>query len=115
MARELTGRGWKVLEQRLRTRWAEVDVLARRGTELAIFEVKSGTRAADGRTQFDPKRHLTRRQAARLRRALAGLAPSFDDVACLRLVQVSVTWQGAASPCVEWHLLWRGRAGRKGP
>ena len=113
MARELTARGWQVLEQRLRTRWAEVDVLARSGDKLAIFEVKSGTRAAAGHTQFDPKEHFTPRQQARLRRALVGLAPHFAGALELRLEQVSVIWLPHARPSLKWRLLWRGQAGRR--
>jgi putative endonuclease len=61
----LRRRGWRVLGQRVRTRWGELDIIARRGDTIAFFEVKTlGPRKRGMRTEINGKaRHRLRRAA----------------------------------------------------
>jgi putative endonuclease len=70
----LMAKGWRILGFRLKTRMAEIDLLARRGAVLAVIEVKSRTtiEAALGAVTAD--------QAARLRRAGAAVAAGRPDL-----------------------------------
>ncbi len=72
-------KGYRIVAFRLRTREAEIDLLARRGPVLAAVEVKSRTtvEAALEAVGFD--------QRARIRRALAAYAGRRRGLATLRL------------------------------
>lgn len=65
VARRLEGEGWKIIGQRIRTRWGELDIIARRADTIAFIEVKT---AGPGRIGVDEavdarSRHRIRRAA----------------------------------------------------
>lgn len=67
-AEHLRAQGLRVLEQRLRTRHGEIDLLCRRGRLYVAVEVKARSRLAA------PERTVTAAQRERLHRALRSLA-----------------------------------------
>ncbi len=74
----LMARGYRILGFRLKTRQAEIDLLAMRGGVLAVVEVKRRTNLAAALES------VTHDQRERLRRAGAGLAasrPALKDAA----------------------------------
>lgn len=71
----LTGDGWKILAHRARTRWGELDIVARRGPLLAFAEVKTA-----GHNRASPEAVVDRRAQQRLRRAaVAWMAANAGD------------------------------------
>jgi putative endonuclease len=54
VARRLTAAGWEIVERNARTRYGELDIVARDGETLVFVEVK-GARAG---TQFGPERPI---------------------------------------------------------
>lgn len=60
--------GWRILAQRARTPWGEVDLVARRGTMLAFVEVKARASAAEADMALD---HFRLRRVAAAAEALA--------------------------------------------
>lgn len=68
--------GWRVLSWRSRTRWGEIDVVARRGRLITFLEVK-----AAGPRRVDPGRVVDERAQHRLRRAaVAWISTHESDV-----------------------------------
>jgi putative endonuclease len=49
-------RGWRILDQRVRTRAGEVDLIVRKGNLVAFVEVKTRARAADLDIAIDERR-----------------------------------------------------------
>ncbi len=45
--------GWRIVGQRLKTPWGEVDLIARRGRTVAFIEVKARSRTTDLATAID--------------------------------------------------------------
>ncbi|MEW6575937.1 MAG: YraN family protein [Pseudomonadota bacterium] len=45
--------GWRIVAQRLKTPWGEVDLIARRGKTIAFIEVKARTKQLDLATAID--------------------------------------------------------------
>ncbi|QDU67161.1 YraN family protein [Engelhardtia mirabilis] len=75
--RTLTRAGWSVVGRRLRTEFAEVDLLARRGSELRLVEVK--TRRFDRDVPLEhlpyrPRESIGPRQRASLERAARSIS-----------------------------------------
>ncbi|MFL5872957.1 MAG: YraN family protein [Solirubrobacterales bacterium] len=67
VATRLTAAGWEIVERNARTRYGELDIVAREGGTLVFIEVK-GARAG---TQFGPERPILaidRRKQQRVRR-----------------------------------------------
>lgn len=60
--RALEARGYRVLERRYRTRFGEIDIVARDGTTLVFVEVKTGA----GRRFGDPMAWVTLQKQRRL-------------------------------------------------
>jgi len=52
-ARWLRLQGWRIVAQRLKTPWGEVDLVARRGKTIAFIEVKARTKQLDLATSID--------------------------------------------------------------
>jgi putative endonuclease len=73
----LMAKGWRILGFRLKTRAAEIDLLARRGEVLAVVEVKRRSTVEQALAAVTPD------QAARLRRAGAAIAAGRPDLARL--------------------------------
>lgn len=71
--------GYRILARRLRTPVGEIDILARRGSVLAIVEVKAR------HTRTAALESLTARQRARLQRAAQWLMASRADLATLQV------------------------------
>jgi putative endonuclease len=69
-ARELVRAGLQILARRLRTPWAELDLVGREGATLVVVEVKTG-RAGP---RFRPAMRVRAEALARLERAARGLA-----------------------------------------
>ena len=59
---ELTRRGYEILERRYRTRYGEIDIIARSGPSLVFVEVK----AREGREFGDGAEAITRRKRRRI-------------------------------------------------
>jgi putative endonuclease len=66
----LMAKGWRIIGFRLRSRLGEIDLLARRGSVLAVVEVKRRTTLEAALDAVTPK------QAERLRRAASALVAS---------------------------------------
>lgn len=66
----LRRQGWRLLARRLRTRWAELDLVFAEGTTLVVVEVKTGRAGA----RFTPGMRLDRATRARLAGAARALA-----------------------------------------
>jgi putative endonuclease len=92
-ARFLEADGWRVVARRLATRSAEVDLVVRRGDELACVEVKTGRVPFDGdepRLDWRPGLRVERAQRLRLHRAARELARAEGVRARVDLVEVCV-------------------------
>jgi putative endonuclease len=83
--------GFQIVERNFRTRWGELDIIARDGQTLAFCEVKTRVAGASGITPFDSLHDRKRRQVRRIACAwLAGRGPSdFDPL--LRFDAIGVT------------------------
>lgn len=71
-------RGWRILDQRLKTPWGEVDIVARRGRTLAFIEVKTRTKNTDLATAIDGWR--LRRVAAAAEQLLPRYAKGTENM-----------------------------------
>jgi putative endonuclease len=84
VARQLAAAGWEIVERNARTRYGEIDVVARDGGTLVFVEVK-GARAG---TSFGPEKPILaidRRKQQRVRLATAWMAerrdqPHYDEI-----------------------------------
>jgi len=70
--------GWRILAQRLKTPWGEVDLVARRGQTLAFIEVKTRTKGTDLATAIDGWR--LRRVAAAAEQLLPRYAKGAENM-----------------------------------
>lgn len=71
-------KGWRILDQRVRTRAGEVDLVARRGSLIAFVEVK--TRASDAELDLAIDERRLARVAAAAELLLPRYAVSGEDV-----------------------------------
>jgi putative endonuclease len=82
-------RGWRIIAADWRCPSGEIDILARRGSVLAIIEVKARPDLASAAAAVLPRqrRRIARAASAFLlaRPDLAGLAPRFDVMLVARL------------------------------
>jgi putative endonuclease len=85
VARRLAAVGWKIVERNARTRYGEIDIVARDGRALVFVEVK-GARAG---TSFGPEKPILaidRRKQQRVRRLAAAWMserrdqPRYDEI-----------------------------------
>jgi putative endonuclease len=85
ITRRLLAAGWEIVERNARTRYGELDIVARDGSTLVFIEVKA---AREG-TQFGPERpilSIDRRKQQRVRRlATAWMSerpdqPPYDEI-----------------------------------
>jgi len=85
VAARLSGRGWEIIERNARTRFGELDIVARDGRTLVFVEVKAG------RSAYGPERPVlgvNRRKQLRVRRLAAAWmaecrdAPRYDEIRC---------------------------------
>jgi putative endonuclease len=85
VARRLRAAGWQILERNARTRYGELDIIARDGRALVFVEVKAGREGS----AFGPERPVLavdRRKQQRIRRlASAWMAehrtiPPYSDI-----------------------------------
>jgi putative endonuclease len=85
VARRLVGAGWEIVERNARTRYGELDIVARDGRTLVFVEVKAGRQGA----AFGPERPILavdRRKQLQVRRlATAWMAkrrdvPSYAEI-----------------------------------
>lgn len=87
-ARFLTGRGFSILERNLRSRWGELDLIARDGPTVVFVEVKARREGAGD----PPQAAVDQRKQARLARlALAYLGRRRLGEAPCRFDVVAVT------------------------
>ena len=87
-ARELTRRGYRILERNVRTRFGELDVVARDGETVCFIEIKARRSSAFGWPQeaitWQKQRHLVRLAQWYLKaRHLPNVSARFDVVALL--------------------------------
>lgn len=85
VAARLAAKGWEIVERNARTRYGELDVVAREGRALVFLEVK----AARAGTRFGPERPIlsvdSRKQRRVRRLATAWMAerrdlPPYDEI-----------------------------------
>ena len=85
VARRLAATGWQIVERNARTRYGELDIVARDGRTLVFIEVKGARQG----TQFGPERpilSIDHRKQQRVRRlATAWMSerrdqPPFDEI-----------------------------------
>jgi putative endonuclease len=98
VAQRLTSAGWEIVERNARTRFGELDIVARDGRTLVFVEVKAGRES----NQFGPERPILSvdwRKQRRVRRlATAWIAerrsrvPHYDEI---RFDAVGVTFTRA--------------------
>jgi len=87
VAQHLTAEGWEIVERNARTRYGELDIVARDGNVLVFVEVK-GARAGTGFGPEKPILSIDFRKQRRVRRlAAAWMAerrdqPRYDDIRC---------------------------------
>lgn len=62
-------RGFQIVERNFRTRFGELDIIARNGGTLAFCEVKTRLAGGTGITPFDSLHHRKRHQVRRIARA----------------------------------------------
>ena len=70
--------GWRIVGQRLKTLWGEVDLVARRGSTIAFIEVKTRVSDADLATAIDGWR--LRRVAAAAEQLLPRYAKGAENM-----------------------------------
>jgi putative endonuclease len=106
VAVRLARRGWEIVERNARTRYGELDIVARDGRTLVFVEVKAG-RAGSGLGPERPILGVDRRKQRRVRR-LAGAwmaerrdAPYYDEVRC---DAVGVTFDRGGEPLEVEHI-----------
>ncbi len=93
VARRLAARGWEIVERNARTRYGELDVVARDGSTLVFVEVKS---AREG-TSFGPEKPILaidarkQRRVRRLATAWMSERPGQAPYAEIRFDAVGVT------------------------
>ena len=69
--RYLEGSGWSVLARNYRSRWGEIDIVARKGGEVGFFEVKSWSALPQGELEHSLT-SLKRARIVRTARAFLG-------------------------------------------
>ena len=100
VARRLAAAGWEIVERNARTRYGEIDIVARDGSTLVFIEVKA---AREG-TQFGPERPIlsvNHRKQQRVRRlATAWMSERRDQppYAEIRFDAVGITLDHADRP-----------------
>jgi putative endonuclease len=80
-ARFLTETGWRLLARNYRSRWGEIDIVARRGGEIGFFEVKSWTALPRGELEHS----LTARKRSRIIRTARAFLDGRRDLSDARL------------------------------
>lgn len=97
VARRLAAAGWEIVERNARTRYGELDIVAREGRTLVFVEVKAGREGAT----FGPERPILAVDARKQRRvrrlATAWMAARRDlpPYAEIRFDAVGVTYDRA--------------------
>jgi len=97
VARRLAASGWEIVERNARTRYGELDIVARDGRALVFIEVKAGRQG----TAFGPERPILAVDARKQRRvrklAVAWMAERRDAprYAEIRFDAVGVTFDRA--------------------
>jgi putative endonuclease len=97
VARRLAAAGWEIVERNARTRYGELDIVARDGRALVFVEVKAGREG----TSFGPERPVlavdTRKQRRVRRLATAWMAErrGIPPYAEIRFDAVGVTFDRA--------------------
>jgi putative endonuclease len=90
-SRELAARGYQILQRRFRTRWGEIDIIARDGETLVFVEV----RARAGEDYGSAEDSITARKEWRMTRMAEAylLDQRLGDVDC-RFDVVAIDWSG---------------------
>jgi putative endonuclease len=100
VATRLAAAGWEIVERNARTRFGELDIVAREGRTLVFIEVKGARQG----TQFGPERpilSIDRRKQQRVRRLATGWMserreqPPYDEI---RFDAVGVTLDRSDRP-----------------
>jgi len=106
VAARLAKRGWEILERNARTRFGELDIVARDGRALVFVEVKAG-RAGSTYGPERPILGVNRRKQLRVRRLAAAWmaerrdAPYYDRIRC---DAVGVTFDRDGTPPRVEHI-----------
>jgi putative endonuclease len=106
VARRLAAAGWKIVERNARSRYGELDIVAREGRVLVFIEVKAGRQG----TAFGPERPILAVDARKQRRvrklAVAWMAARRDlpPYAEIRFDAVGVTFDRADQVADYEHL-----------
>lgn len=106
VAARLAAAGWEIVERNARTRYGELDIVARDGGVLVFVEVK-GARAGAGRGPERPICSIDFRKQRRVRRlATAWISerrdqPPYDDI---RFDAVGVVLDRSGNPLQVEHL-----------
>lgn len=97
VARRLAAAGWEIVERNARTRYGELDIIARHGRTLVFVEVKAGRE----NSAFGPERPIlavNRRKQLQVRRLAAAWMAAHRDLppyAEIRFDAVGVTFDRA--------------------
>jgi putative endonuclease len=98
VARLLESRGFTILERNLRIGRGEIDIVAARGDQVCLVEVKARRSLARGR----PDEAVTPRKREQLRR-LGRLYAAGDTSRRYRFDVASVTWDARGEPVVRYY------------
>ena len=91
-ARHLTDRGYELVEENLRTRWGEIDLVARKNEAFVFVEVKAGRELPD----FSPSDHFDLKKQERLLRLAKAYLSKLPAETEARFDLITVTDRGGS-------------------
>ncbi len=97
-AEHLMRLGYDILERNFRTRWGELDIVARDGRTLVFCEVKARRGVPPGRSPFESVHPAKRAQVRRMARGWLATAVARPYLPAIRFDAIGVTFDrtGAA-------------------
>jgi len=103
-AEHLMCRGFQIVERNFRTRWGELDIIARDGLTLVFCEVKTCRSGGRGVTPFDSLHPRKRAQVRRIARSWLSLRKPRPVASALRFDAIGITIDPAGQLVALEHL-----------
>lgn len=101
----LVRRGYEIVERNYRTRWGELDIVARNGPTLVFCEVKTRRISRGGDTSpLDAIRGLKRTQVRRMAARWLADRPGHPYAPALRFDAIAVTYDGRGQLVAIEHI-----------
>ncbi len=100
-AKLLKGKGYRILARNCRSRWGEIDLIARDGDTIVFVEVKTRSNTDAGR----PEDAVTATKQRQISRAAAVWLHHnrLDNHRC-RFDVIAIVWRSGAEPLIEHYL-----------